>query len=395
MKKNNYIPVSNLLLASFFGLLTSFYPYFTWHVIPEKPKISPTSESASNKNSRIIQIEKKLPLIDSAIMAWHSNRHLNGSVLVAVEDKILYEEYLGYSDPVRKIHIQPHSSFQIASVSKIFTAVAVLMLKDKGLIRLDDSVQTYLPGFPYHGITIRHLLSHQSGLPNYIYTLLPKLKQHTKPNNAVWYEQFIGSGLKPLFTPGSKFHYCNTNYALLAFIVEKISGKTFSEFLSGEIFIPLGMHHTFTFPESFDKKFTCRAFTKKGRPEITDENDFILGDKGIFSTPRDLFKFAYALHSGRILSDDSYREATSVQAKEAEHKDYGLGFRLRNATDSLNKDIYHNGWWHGYRSAFHYIPAEGLLIIMMSNRLDKHVYYTSIIRELLMGTSVTEPEDEN
>lgn len=362
-------------------LLVSFYPFEQKHVEsePDKPK------NEIKPNYKLLSVKKNLPLIDSAFQAWHNNNHLNGAVLVAMNGEIIYEDYFGYSNPVLKTKIQPNSAFQIASVSKVFTGVTVLMLKDRGLVRLDDSIQVYLPDFPYHNITVRHLLSHQSGLPNYVYALLPKLKEFAAPNNSDWYNLFIQSKLKPLFPPGKKFHYCNTNYALLALIVEKISGMPFNEFLSKEIFQPLNMKNTFTFRESYTKRNVCRAFTKKGKPENTDVNDYILGDKGIFSTPSDLLRFSVALHGGKILSDESYAEATRAQAHEMDNKDYGLGFRLKYASDSLKKDIYHNGWWHGYRSAFHYIPADDIHIIMLSNQLDKHVYYTGIVRELLLG----------
>jgi CubicO group peptidase (beta-lactamase class C family) len=373
-------PLSFVLILSI--LLVSFYPFKQKLVKYESDK--PKSEI--KPNYKLLTVKKNLPLIDSAFQAWHNNNHLNGAVLVAMNGEIIYEDYFGYSNPVLKAKIQPNSSFQIASVSKVFTGVAVLMLKDRGLIRLDDSIQAYLPDFPYHNITIRHLLSHQSGLPNYVYTLLPKLKEYAAPNNTDWYNLFIKSNLKPLSLPGKKFHYCNTNYALLAYIVEKISGIPFNDFLLKEIFQPLNMKNTFTFRDIKTKVNVCWAYTKKGKPENTDVNDYILGDKGVFSTPSDLLRFSLALHGGKILSEESYSEATRVQAHENDNKDYGLGFRLKFASDSLKKDIYHNGWWHGYRSAFHYFPADDIHIIMLSNQLDKHVYYTGIVRELLLGS---------
>ncbi|MCX8079658.1 MAG: beta-lactamase family protein [Bacteroidia bacterium] len=376
-------------------LLTSFFP----HAVRKSPLPFHTEPVKEIKaDIKLITAKKNLPLVDSALMAWHNNKHLNGAVLVAIGGEVVYEDYFGYAIPKTKVKIQPNSAFQIASVSKVFTGVSVLILKDRGLLRLDDSIQTYLPDFPYHDITIRHLLSHQSGLPNYVYALLPKLREISNPSNSEWYALFINAGLKPLFAPGKKFHYCNTNYALLAYLVEKISGMKFSMFLKKEIFEPLGMKNSFTYPESHLRTNTCHAFTKKGKPESTDANDYILGDKGIFSTPSDLLKFSVALHTGKILSKETYKEATTPQANEYENKDYGLGFRLRNSSDSLNKDIYHNGWWHGYRSAFHYYPADDLYIIMLSNQLDKHVYYTSIIRGLIMGHSAksnAQPQDDD
>jgi len=330
---------------------------------------------------------QNIPLLDSALMAWHNNRHLNGAILVALDTNIIYEEYLGWADRVKRKKIQPNTSFQVASISKVFTAILVLKLVEKNKIRLDDSVQVYLPDFPYHGITVRHLLSHQSGLPNYVYALLKKLSECQQPSNRTWYELFIHSGLKKSSDPGMKFEYCNSNYALLACLIEKVSGMSYSEFLKKEILEPLGMKHTFIYPESREKWNVCYAYTKRGKRQPEDANDYILGDKGIFSTPKDLFAFAKALHYGNLIKDELYKEATFPQAYEKNKKEraYGLGFRLKNPADSLMKDIYHNGWWHGYRSSFHYFPYPGLTIIMMSNELDVHVYYSSVLYELLMG----------
>ncbi len=164
----------------------------------------------------------------------------NGAILVAKKGNILFEAYHGFADLVKKDTINEHSAFHLASVSKTFTAMATLKLAELGKVNLDDDVKKYFPGFPYDGVSIKLLLSHRSGLPNYLY-FMQQLGWDVKTysNNQHVLDYLIQ--FKPALTskPGTRFAYCNTNYALLGLIIEKVSGKTYARFLQDQFFTPL------------------------------------------------------------------------------------------------------------------------------------------------------------
>ena len=175
-------------------------------------------------------------------------RGFNGSLLIAKNGEILFEQYQGYENFSSKDTITPESSFHIASVSKTITAAAVLKLWEQHKINLEDSLQVYFPNLPYKGITIKMLLNHRSGLPNYLYFMKDDStwnKQLISNNDVL---RFMISDQPAIYNqPGRAFHYCNTNYVLLALLVEKITGQTFPDYVQKTIFQPLGMKNSFIF----------------------------------------------------------------------------------------------------------------------------------------------------
>ncbi len=172
----------------------------------------------------------------------------NGNVLIAQKGVVLYEKSFGYAHLKEKDSLRVDHAFQLASLSKPFTAVAVLKLYEANKLDLQDSIQHFFPDFPYHNVTIQELLSHRSGLPNYTYAFMDSVRHGQKypPNTTVmhWF-----AAVKPTPTrygyPGRSFSYSNTNYLVLAAIVEKVSGVSFEQYLRKHIFVPLGMKHTF------------------------------------------------------------------------------------------------------------------------------------------------------
>ncbi len=246
----------------------------------------------------------------------------NGSVIVAKDAEIIYQKAFGYADKKNNILLTDTTSFQLASVSKVITATAVMVLIEKGLIKLDDTFASYFPEFPYDKITIKHLLSHRSGLPNYLYFLndIVTCKNKILTNNEVL--QLMVEKKPGLYLqPNKAFNYCNTNYALLALLIEKVSKKTFSNFLREEIFKPLGMKHSGTilsldiFEKSISKPYDNRW--KIIEPEAAD---YVVGDKSIYSTPYDMFLFSEALYQGKLLNAETQQLAYSALSREKKIK---------------------------------------------------------------------------
>lgn len=319
-----------------------------------------------------------------------SLKAFNGSVLVAKEGEVIYHKSFGIADKENKMPVTDSTSFQLASVSKVITATAVMMLVEKGLIKLEDTFSSYFPEFPYENITIKHLLSHRSGLPNYLYFLNDLVSNKTTVlTNAEVLRLMIDRKPKPYLRPNRAFNYCNTNYALLALLIEKVSHKTYSNFLSDEIFKPIGMKHSGTIL-SLDifEKSVSKPYDLKWKPIETEAADYVVGDKSVYSTVYDMFLFSEALYQGKILNYETQQLAYTAFSRELKASNYGLGWRMRDFKSDEKKEVFHNGWWHGYRTAFHRRLNDKVTIVVLSNQLNKTAYQTWKIYEALDACSI-------
>jgi CubicO group peptidase (beta-lactamase class C family) len=302
----------------------------------------------------------------------------NGAVIVAKDAEVIYQKCFGYADKKNNVLLTDTTSFQLASVSKVITATAVMLLIEKGLIKLDDTFASYFPEFPYYNITIKHLLSHRSGLPNYLYFLndIVTSKNRVLTNQEVL--QLMVEKRPALYLqPNRAFNYCNTNYAMLALLIEKVSKKTFSNFLREEIFLPLGMRHSGTIL-SLDifEKAVSKPYDNRWKIIEPEAADYVVGDKSIYSTPYDMFLFSEALYQGKLLNAETQALAYSALSREKKLSNYGLGWRMKDFKDNDKKEVFHNGWWHGYRTAFHRRLSDKITIVVLSNQLNRSAYQT-------------------
>lgn len=324
---------------------------------------------------------------------------LNGAVLVSHHGKVIYRNNFGFSNYKEKTALSDSSTFQLASVSKPFTATAVLILHKKGKLNIDDHVTEYIPDFPYDSITIRHLLNHRSGLPNYIYIFdTIDLKSDSYITNADVVHYYISNKPALQATPGRRFQYCNTNYALLAYLVEMVSGRTFAEFLKEQVFAPAHMFHSYVSTPSDSLRPDLQTYGYIGSKWQQVEDvpyDGVTGDKGIFTTAWDLYLFDQALNHGMLLDKSLLDECYKGYSYEKPgQKNYGLGWRLKEFEDS-SRIIYHNGWWRGYNTLFVRNPEAGTSIIVLSNKLNRNVYDVSTLYEMLgLGNGLKEEESE-
>ena len=335
--------------------------------------------------------------LDSMFMFWNNTNNFNGSVLIARDGKILLQKSYGFAYKEGRIPLSDSTMFQLASVSKVITATAILMLHERKQLDINQPFQTYFPDFNYEGITIRELLNHRSGLPNYIYFLNTEIgKAPEKFSNQKMYDLMCFKAPAPYLKPNKRFNYCNTNYALLALLVEKVTGTPFEDFLQNELFKPLGMRHTCTINE-IDSSRIARSYNMRWKPEDIDGSDFVLGDKSIFSTPYDLYLFSEAMFQNKILSEEVQKMAYTPYSKEQRGNNYGYGWRLKDIKDTLKQEVFHNGWWHGYRTAFHRRLKDKVTVVVLSNQLNKTAYQTYRVYEILdnkVAGDELPPEDE-
>ncbi|QIP17668.1 beta-lactamase family protein [Spirosoma aureum] len=322
---------------------------------------------------------------------------LNGNVLVAQKGMVLYKHCfgLGHFERGARDTLVEDSKFQLASLSKTFTAVGTLKLIELGKLNFEDTIQKFYPEFPYHGITIRQLLSHRSGLPNYQYAFDDSMKvnfykkEKPYPTNATIMHWF--ATVKPTphayNVPGRGFSYSNTNYMVLASIIEKVTGKSYEAYIHSAIFEPLGMHQTFVATTKNDSlNYHRTAGYQWNRRIPKDYYDDVVGDKGIYSTIGDLFRWYRALNGDCVLQKKTLKEAfipRSFERKGA--KNYGYGFRMMLNDSNQPEFIYHSGWWKGYNTMFWFSPKDEYVIIMLGNKYNKTVYRVKELIDVLHG----------
>ncbi|WP_095951808.1 serine hydrolase [Flavobacterium sp. ACN6] len=307
---------------------------------------------------------------------WPNNT-MNGSFLVAKNGQIIFERYNGFANKNEGTKITADTPVQIASVSKVLTATAVLKLVNAGKIDLDQKVNTILKTFPYEDCTIRMLLSHRTGMRNYAY--------FTDRDKSVWdrHNQLTNKDILDILATkniglesktGTRFSYCNTNYAMLALIIEKITGLSYKEAMSEMIFKPLGMKNTYVFDDDKDRKKIVPSYKGNGVEIGFDYLDNVYGDKNVFSTARDLLKFDRARQSPDFLKPELLKQVYTGYSNERKGtKNYGLGIRMINWETGQNF-YFHNGWWHGNTSSYITLKNEGVTIIALSNKMTTKTY---------------------
>jgi CubicO group peptidase (beta-lactamase class C family) len=325
---------------------------------------------------------------------WPSKNN-NISFLVAKDGQIIYENYSGFGDVRKKTPITSKTPIHIASVSKVLTAAAILKLINAGEIELDQKVTTLLKGFPYPDVTIKNLLSHRSGMRNYAYFTDDRKiwDNHKIMSNQDILNIMINKKIGLESKTNTRFQYCNTNYAMLALIIEKVTGKSYPEAMKSMIFEPLGMKHTFVFDYKKDKNVITPSYKVSGMQIAFDFLDAIYGDKNIFSTPQDLLLFDLAKNSKYFLTPELRNQI--YQGCSNEHKgqkNYGLGIRMINFETGQNF-YFHNGWWHGNMSSYVTLIKENVTIIALTNKSMKSVYNIKKIAPLF-GDYPFKVEDE-
>ena len=324
---------------------------------------------------------------------FSSEKDFSGVVLIAENGKSVYQKAFGYREFENKIPLQTSDIFELASVSKQFTAMIIMMLKEKGKLNYDDSVSKYLQ-IPYKGMTIRNLLTHTSGLPDY-QDIMDKYWDKSKVAGNPDCIEYLNKYAPPKhFEPGEKYEYSNTGYMLLASIAEKASGKDFIELCRKWIFRKLKMKSTDI--RTLEEKKATKNFAI-GHIYVEERNKWVRADsfpssnytiwlgnrKGpgrISSTAADLLKWDNALYTEKLIKQLTLQEAfTPMKLNDGSFSDYGFGWSLRR-DPSLGRIVSHNGDNPGYKTQIiRYIDKKKTLIVLNNNA---HRDFNSIIKQL-------------
>ncbi|WP_153797152.1 serine hydrolase domain-containing protein [Foetidibacter luteolus] len=318
----------------------------------------------------------------------------NGGILVAKDGVVLFEAYHGFIDvPHKKDSINANTPFHLASVSKTFTGTTVLKLWEQGRISLYDSIQKFFPGFPYQGITVKTLLDHRSGLPNYLYFLDRKRWDMKKKATNQDVVDFMMQYKPPITNlPDRHFQYCNTNYIMLAMIIEKVTGISYPQYMRDSVFRPLGMNNTFVFSIT-DTASYVPTYTAGNRAYGMDHTDCTYGDKNIYSTPRDMLNWDKALYEHRFVSKNTLDSAfTATSHERPSMHNYGMGWRLfYNNGDTI---VYHNGKWHGSNTSFTRLVQNKVTIIVLGNKVNGNIYHAKNMSYIFNGKRNEGPLEE-
>ena len=310
------------------------------------------------------------PAVDSIMHAYGEPRGPGASVLVVHDGATVLARSYGLADVEAGIAATPATDYRLASLTKQFTATAIMLLKKDGVVRYDDPIGNYLPQLPpsARSVTIRMLLTHTSGL--WAYEDFVPDSQTTQVHDAD-VPSLIAHADSTYFPPGSAYRYSNTGYALLALIVERASGKSFASFLHDRIFAPLGMSNTIAF-ENGVSTVPHRAFgytVDSAGVRRTDQSSTsaVLGDGGIYTSIEDLVRWDAALDANTLVRASDQREAwTSAFTTRGTRIGYGFGWFVDDAGYGLR--LRHHGETTGFTNAILKIPGRRLTIVILTNR---------------------------
>jgi CubicO group peptidase (beta-lactamase class C family) len=313
---------------------------------------------------------EKLDELRQCVDRLETGGGFNGTVLVARDGFTLFERHCGFADFDKRIPLTAQSSFSLASVTKPFTALGIMLQAHTGKLNLDDKLATFIPELPNTGeIVIRHLLHHTSGIADYI-----ELADRVWDRNAVLtMDGLIGLFQeyrpRPFFLPGREFEYSNTGYALLGEVIARVAGMSYPQFMEQAVFGPLGMKDSAAFNlASKECPLHQRVYgfrRHRGQTLPCDLNflDGVYGDGGIYSTAEDLVRFDQGLREGILLPREVYQEAyVSGRLNNGEPTGYGFGWEIEP-----NDVVEHWGEWEGFSAFISRDLRKHTLLVILSN----------------------------
>lgn len=312
---------------------------------------------------------EKVPLLDSVIQIQADKYNFNGCILLVENGKIIYEKAVGFANYEQKIPMENNALFQLASVSKQFTAMGIMILRERGLLKFEDSVTKYIPDFPYPDITITHLLHHTSGLPEYVNGW--RFDKYFPKGDSVSNQDLVDimriHRLPKDFKPGTRYKYSNTGYAMLGLIIEKASGTSYPEFMKHNIFEPLHMYNTFCYADLVScSDGICRVNPYKLRQSKSARLNNVTGDKGIFSSIWDMYRWDQALYTDQLVSFQTLDEAFSPTVNtKGDTINYGYGWRIYE--EDGKRCVWHRGLWESFNPAIMRFVDEKRTIIILAN----------------------------
>jgi len=315
----------------------------------------------------------KLKILNEWLELLHKIDKFNGTVLLSQQGKILFSKSYGLDGAEISSQLTDHSSFNLASVSKQFTAMGVVILNDQSMLSYKDKVSDYIPELSYYkGITIQHLLHHTSGLPDYMEQTAKNRSDADIFTISEMITLYKSNHPNLNFEPGTKFKYSNVGYVLLAEIIERVSGSSFQNFMADNIFKPLHMNDTQIFnllsgdqPDKRVYGFGRKYWLFGGKKELKDLNYFdgVAGDGGVYSSAHDLNIWHEALRDGVLVSNETYKITyTPARLGNGSQTKYGFGWFING-----DNTVEHAGGWQGFTSYIHRNMEKDELIIILDN----------------------------
>lgn len=313
---------------------------------------------------------RRARVIDSLFAAYAATGAPGASVVVVRHGRVLLERTFGLADLEARTAATSRSNYRLASVTKQFTATAVMLLATEGRLSYDDPVSRYLPTLPAHarGVTIRHLLNHTSGVWDYEDFVPDSQTYQVKDRDVL---QLIRGADSLYFPPGTAFRYSNSGYALLALVVEAASGMPFARFLDARIFRPLGMRGSVAFEESVstvsNRAYGYSRDSTGWRRTDQSNTSAVLGDGGIYTSVEDLVRWDRALERHTLVgAADQQLACTPATLANGRATEYGFGWYVRR--DGGRFRVWHTGSTRGFRNAILRFPDEHLTVAVLTNR---------------------------
>ncbi len=327
----------------------------------------------------------QMDTLDSLFTALHNKNSFNGNVLIADKGKVIFEKSYGLASEETKQKLTLSTKFELASVSKQFTAMGIVLLEKQGKLNYDDEIAKYIPELSfYEGITIINLLNHTGGLSDYMELFEDKWDKTKFATNQDIVNEFAEHKPEIRFKPNEKFEYSNTGYALLGLIIEKVSKKPFEQFLKDNIFIPLKMENTFIYrsrfkPQKIENYALGYVADSLGNKVLTDSFgkefytfylDGIIGDGMVNSTVGDLLKWDRALYADTFIDKkDKELIFSSAKTEDGKMTNYGFGWFVRE-NDKYGKIANHSGGWAGYVTFIErHLTNDKTIILLQNNSL--------------------------
>lgn len=313
------------------------------------------------------QINQKVKKVDSLLTYLQERDLFNGTVLIGNKGKIVFKKAYGITNTPDNKKLTTASAFNLASVSKQFYTMMAMILKEQGKLKFDDKVNRYLPEFPYDQITVRQLMNHTSGLPEYFDFAQNNMGLLDTLTNESLLELIAIKKPDLVFQPGEKFKYCNTNYTTLASIIEELSGIPADQFFKKYIADPLNMTNSYVYTLKMKTYPESRVFGFKiegGKKVLNDlvRFDGVVGDGNIYSTVEDLYKWDQALYTEKLVKQSTFQEAiTSGKLNNGKETGYGFGWFIPKPGEIVQ----HSGGWVGFNTMIvRHIKTNETLIIL-------------------------------
>ncbi len=313
---------------------------------------------------------KNEDFIDDIFSEYNNPAKPGAAVMVVENGEIVFIKGYGLANIEKNQPVTTETNFRLASVTKQFTAMSILMLIDRGKLSIGTTLKNIFPDYPDYGnnITIKNILQHTSGLIDYEDLIDDSVTVQVKDKDVL---DMMMKTDSTYFVPGSQHKYSNTGYALLALTVEKISGMPFRDFLKENIFAPLEMNNTLAFEKNINEvEFRAYGYTiQENEVKFTDQSvtSAVLGDGGIYSSLDDLYKWDQALYTNKLINKKYLEESwTMGKTNDGIEFPYGYGWRLEMYNDS--KVVYHTGSTIGFRNIIYRIPDKKFTVVILTNR---------------------------